>query len=122
MYTYDDLGNVLTYSGSDGYGYEFTRDVSGNELTYRSSSGYSSEYTRDADGNELTYSDSRGFNSVTITIDAYYTLYQDVNTKLFTAGCRVNLTLEEALAHWDREDARAILFTEALKELQANEM
>jgi YD repeat-containing protein len=121
-YTYDTNGNVSTFKGYDGYRSEFIRDADGNELTYSNSNGDSYEYTRDADGNELTYSTSDGFNGVVIAKDTEYTLYQDVNTKLFTAGCREDLTLEEALAHWDREDARAILFTKALKELQANEM
>jgi YD repeat-containing protein len=122
MYTYDKHGNVLTCSVSNGYSSEYTRDADGKVLTYSNSDGYSYEYTRDASGNELTYSNSDGSNNVTIAIDTIYLLYQDVNTKLFTAGCREDLTLEEALAHWDRTDARAILFTKALKELQTNEM
>jgi YD repeat-containing protein len=120
--TYDTHGNKLTYSNSSGYSYEYTRDASGNALTYSNSRGFSCVFTRDASGNELTYSDSDGFNAVVIAKDTEYTLYLDNSTKLFTAGCRVNLTLEEALAHWDRTDARAVLFTKALKELQANEM
>jgi YD repeat-containing protein len=142
-YTRDADGNVLTYRASDGFSSEYTRDASGNELTYSSSNGFSDQHTRDADGNVLTYSDSegfsyeytrdasgnvltyrnsRGFNGVVIANDTEYTLYQDVNTKLFTAGCREDLTLEQALVHWDRTDARAILFTKALKEIQTNEM
>jgi hypothetical protein len=121
-YTRDDNGNELSFKDSDNRWREYTRDDNGNELAFKDSHGRWREYTRDDNGNELTYSNSDGFSVVVITTHAYYTLYQDVNTKLFTAGCRVNLTLEEALAHWDRTDARAVLFTKALKELQANEM
>jgi YD repeat-containing protein len=120
--TCDKHGKVLTYRTSDGFSYEYTRDADGNALTYNNSVGFSYEYTRDADGNELTLSTSDGFNGVVIAKNTEYTLYRDNSTKLFRAGCRIGLTLEQALAHWDREDARAILFTKALKELQANEM
>jgi YD repeat-containing protein len=116
-YTRDANGNELTYSNSEGFSYKYTRDANGNELTFSNSSGYSYEYTRDADGNILTCSDSDGLNRVAIAIDPEYTLYHDINTKLFTAGCRENLTLEKALDHWNREDARAKLFTKALKAL-----
>ena len=37
------------------------------------------------------------------------------DTDHFSAGCRKNLTREQALAHWNRSDARAKLFTAAIK-------
>ena len=43
-----------------------------------------------------------------------YALVQ-TDTDRFTAGCAKNLTREEALARWDRTDARAVLFTAAIK-------
>jgi YD repeat-containing protein len=116
-YTRDAKGNELAYSDSDGFSYEYTRDAKGNELTLSDSDGFSYEYTRDAKGTVLAYKNSNGFNGVVIANDTEYTLYQDVNTKLFTAGCKEDLTLDEALAHWDRTDARAVLFTKALKGL-----
>jgi YD repeat-containing protein len=116
-YTRDAKGNELAYSDSDGFSYEYTRDAKGNVLTLSDSDGFSYECTRDADGTVLAYKNSKGLSYTVIAVDSAYILYQDVNTKLFTAGCRVSLTLEQALAHWDREDARAVLFTKALKGL-----
>ena len=46
-------------------------------------------------------------------IDGYALVQTD--TDLFSAGCRKILTREQALAHWNRSDARAKLFTAAIK-------
>ena len=46
-------------------------------------------------------------------IDGYALVQTD--TDLFSAGCRNNLTREQALAHWNRSDARAKLFTAAIE-------
>ena len=35
---------------------------------------------------------------------------------LYYAGCRSELTREQALKHWDRQDDRAVIFTKAIKE------
>ncbi len=43
-----------------------------------------------------------------------YALIQ-TDTDLFSAGCQRNLTRERALTHWSRSDARAKLFTAAIK-------
>ena len=43
-----------------------------------------------------------------------YALVQ-TDTDHFSAGCRKNLTREQALAHWNRRDARAKLFTAAIE-------
>jgi hypothetical protein len=75
-------------------------------------------YLCDRQGRVLTYSNYNEFIGFVIAVDTNYTLYQDVSTELFTAGCRKDLTLEQALVHWDREDARAVLFTKALKEIE----
>ena len=40
---------------------------------------------------------------------------EQTESDLFTAGCRKLLTRAEALAHWDRPDARAVLATAAIK-------
>ena len=39
--TYDENGNVLTYSDSNGFSYEKTYDANGNQLTYSDSNGFS---------------------------------------------------------------------------------
>ena len=59
-YTYDEMGNMLTYGDSDSYWEEYTYDEKGNRLTYKSSNGYSWERTYDENGNELTYKDGDG--------------------------------------------------------------
>lgn len=46
--------------------------------------------------------------------DGSYHLEQ-TDTDLFTANCRKNLTRDQALAHWKRTDARAVLFTAAIE-------
>jgi hypothetical protein len=39
---------------------------------------------------------------------------------LLYAGCRRGLTVQQALEHWEhREDARAVLFTAAIKQLKS---
>ena len=43
-----------------------------------------------------------------------YALVQS-DTDRFSAGCRNNLTRAQALAHWNRTDARAKLFTAAIE-------
>ena len=43
-----------------------------------------------------------------------YALVQ-TDTDRFSAGCRKNLTREQALAHWNRSDARAVAFTAAIE-------
>ena len=42
-----------------------------------------------------------------------YALVQ-TDTDRFSAGCAKNLTREQALARWNRTDARAVLFTAAI--------
>ena len=51
---------------------------------------------------------------IAVCPDDGYALTQ-TDTDLFSAGCRKNLTREQALAHWNRSDARAKLFTAAIK-------
>ena len=51
---------------------------------------------------------------IAVCPDDGYALVQ-TDTDLFSAGCRNNLTREQALAHWNRSDARAKLFTAAIK-------
>lgn len=42
-----------------------------------------------------------------------YSLFAHVDGR-FSAGCRMNLTRDEALKHWNRTDSRAVLFTQAI--------
>ena len=51
---------------------------------------------------------------IAVCPDDGYALVQ-TDTDLFSAGCRKNLTREQALAHWSRSDARAKLFTAAIE-------
>jgi len=51
---------------------------------------------------------------IAVCPDDGYALVQ-TDTDHFSAGCRKNLTREQALAHWNRSDARAKLFTAAIK-------
>ncbi len=51
---------------------------------------------------------------IAVCPDDDYALVQ-TDTDHFSAGCRNNLTRERALAHWNRSDARAKLFTAAIK-------
>ena len=51
---------------------------------------------------------------IAVCPDDAYALVQ-TDTDHFSAGCRKNLTRERALAHWNRRDARAKLFTAAIK-------
>ena len=51
---------------------------------------------------------------IAVCPDKGYALVQ-TDTDLFSAGCRKNLTREQALAHWNRIDVRAKLFTAAIE-------
>lgn len=46
--------------------------------------------------------------------DEGYALVQ-TDTDRFSAGCRNNFTRKQALAHWNRSDVRAKLFTAAIE-------
>ena len=48
-----------------------------------------------------------------IASDTSYSLFARVDGS-FSAGCRKNLTREQALRHWARDDDRAMLFTLAI--------
>lgn len=58
--------------------------------------------------------ETRRTRCIAICPDEGYALVQ-TDTDRFSAGCRENLTREQALKHWDRSDARAKLFTAAIK-------
>jgi YD repeat-containing protein len=46
-FTYDAVGNELTYKNNDGYSSEYTYDANGNQLTFENSNGYSCEFIYD---------------------------------------------------------------------------
>ena len=50
-----------------------------------------------------------------IALDGEYLLWRS-DAGLYYAGCRRELTREQALKHWDRTDDRAMLFTKSIKE------
>ena len=117
-YTRDENGRVIIFKNSDGYWREYTRDENGRVITFKDSDGYWREYTRDENGRELTYK-TEGFFGHRIDYGGLYTLFYDPERKLFVAGCRGPFTKEQALKHWERRDPRAILFTKAIKEVDA---
>jgi len=136
--TYDANENELSYKDSDGYWHECTYDAHGNESSYKNSSGYWREFTYDAHGNELSSKHSSGewreytydaerrvlayrnilrFGGALMhsrAVDDEYTLFVSDDGQV-CAGCRGFDTVAEALAHWNRADKRAVLFTSALK-------
>ena len=113
--TYDAKGNVLTFKDSKGYWSTRTRDAKGNVLTHKDSKGYWYECTYDAKGNVLTIKDSNGINRLALARDPHYTLFYDLTSKRYRAGCRNFGNAENALKHWDRKDKRAKLFTKVIK-------
>ena len=50
-----------------------------------------------------------------IAFEGNYLLWRS-DAGLYYAGCRIALTREQALKHWDRTDDRAMLFTKSIKE------
>ena len=50
-----------------------------------------------------------------IAFEGNYLLWRS-DAGLYYAGCRSELTREQALKHWDRTDDRAMLFTKSIKE------
>ena len=50
-----------------------------------------------------------------IAFEGNYLLWRS-DAGLYYAGCRSELTREQALKHWDRQDDRAVIFTKAIKE------
>ncbi len=113
-FTYNERGNLITRKNSDGFWREYTRDHKGNILTYKDSDGNWYEYTRDEKGNLLSVKDNLSQWDC-IAQDTSYELTIEVNTGEIRAGCRSFATVGEALEHWNRNDARAKLFTAALK-------
>ena len=113
--TYDANGNELTFKDSSGYCYERTYDANGNELTYKTSNGYWYERTYDAKGNELTSKDSSGVNRIALARDPEYTLWYDLDSEHYIAGCRNFANAKDALKHWKRKDKRAVIFTKAIE-------
>lgn len=61
QYTYDSIGNVLTYDNSDGFWSKNTYNSNGKQLTYYNSYGYWNKRTYDSSGNQLKYENSFGY-------------------------------------------------------------
>jgi YD repeat-containing protein len=62
--TYDENGNALTHKDYRGYSWSKTYDENGNALTRKDSENYSWSKTYDENRNQLTYEDSEGFSLV----------------------------------------------------------
>ena len=115
-YTRDAHGRELTFKDSHGYWCEYTRDPKGLVLAFKDSNGYWRERTRDAHGRELTFK-QEGFSGTRIADDGEYVLHHDAEKDTFKAGCRGPFTRAEAIEHWDRDDERAKIFTNAITAL-----
>jgi hypothetical protein len=108
--TYDAMGNVLTFKGSNGYWQEHIQDAQGNILSFNDLYGHWYEVTRDDQGNELTFKDKTGLWK-TLAIEDYTLRYQN---GVYWAGCFEG-NLDKAIDRWaGRDDKRAVLFTEAI--------
>lgn len=110
-YTYDTAGRVLSYRDVNGFWHTYTYNANGYAIAYKNSSGSWYKRTFDANGNEFSYENEDGHS---IAYDGQYFLQHNPVTDRFTAGCHWNLTRAEALAHWNRSDDRARLFTDAI--------
>ena len=99
--SYSDLrGSDLSYSDLRG------SNLSGSNLSYSNLSGSNLRYSN------LSGSNLRGSNLLKLAEDGAFVLYLTLEGKI-GAGCRLFSTPEEALAHWNRADSRAIEFTKA---------
>lgn len=97
-YTYDEHGNVLSCRYTCGVGWDCTRDEHGNVLSIRRTDG-------------------TGYD---VIARSEYDLMRHTDGK-YEAGCRGPFPAAEALAHWDREDERACIFTIAIALAEAME-
>jgi hypothetical protein len=82
-------------------------------LSYRLTSGTGWDRTYDKQGRELSYRETDGTGYDVLAWHDDYNLCANLDGT-FTAGCRRNLAREQAIAHWDRSDDRALLFTFAI--------
>jgi YD repeat-containing protein len=112
-YTRDKQGRVLSYRETDGTGYDYTYNKQGRTLSYHQTDGTGYDYTRDKQGRVLSYRETDGTGYDVLAWHDDYSLRAN-SDGTFTAGCRRNLTREQALAHWDRDDDRALLFSFAI--------
>ena len=95
-FTYES-NNLLTYRDSNGFWYEYTYDSNNiNELTFRNSNGSWREYTYDSNNNLLTYKNSNDTNRIVLINGEDYTLWYDINSKNYVAGCH-ELSYKECL-------------------------
>jgi YD repeat-containing protein len=112
-YTYDAQGRKLGYRETDGTGYDSTYDEQGREMSFRTTDGTGYDCNYDGQGHMLSFRRTDGTGYDVLAWHGGYSL-QANSDGTFTAGCRRNLTRAQALAHWDRSDDRALLFTFAI--------
>ena len=116
--TYDSNNNQLTYKDSNDYWWESTYDSNNNQLTHKNSNDYLSERTYDSNDNELTHKDSNGVNRIALIKGEEYTLWYDIDSKQYVAGCR-ELSYKKCLAYYktDKDEyVDAEIFMKTIKE------
>jgi YD repeat-containing protein len=110
---YNEQGRGLSYRRADGTGWDYTYDKQGRELSLRRTDGAGWDKTYNEQGCELSYRGTDGTGWDVLAWHDGYSLQANLDGT-YTAGCRKNLTRQQALAHWDRSDDRALLFTRAI--------
>lgn len=121
-FTYDSNNNQSTYKDSNRFWSDYTYDSNNNNnnnlLTYKNSNGFWSEYTYDSNNNILTYKNSRGGIGITLIKGEEYTLWYDIDSKNYVAGCQ-NLSYKECLDFYKKTKVKysdAELFMKTIKE------
>jgi YD repeat-containing protein len=111
--TYDKQGREVSCRHTDGTGWDKTYDKRGPELSLRRTDGTGWDCTYDKQGREVSRrrTDGTGWDVLAWHNDDSLQANLDGT---YTAGCRENLTRQQALAHWARDDDRALLFTFAI--------
>ena len=117
-YTYNSNNNILTSKKSNGYWGEYTYDFNNNNiLAYKDSTGYWAEYTYDSNNNKLTYKDSTGVNRVGLIKGVNHTLWYDIDSNKYVAGC-TELSYKECIEFYEEfkdEHEDSNLFLETIK-------
>ena len=119
-FTYNSNNNQSTFKGSDGYWGVFTYDFNNKQLTFKDSDGYWNKSTYDTNNNQLTYKDSNGINRVGLIKGVNHTLWYDIDSNKYVAGC-AELSYTECIEFYKKfkdEHEDSNLFLETIKKHQ----